>query len=437
MIKSPVTVTNNQSSLSLGFKTSIVVVCSFLVLGRSMAYMGFPPLYGGEITIILFCLFLIRTEKLRYFMSNPIGKICILYLVIAFIYISIAYVDVGINCMRYGAVSYYAIFIYFGYILLDTKAKQNFFINALYYAILFSICHTLLSLFTTIPQLSPIINGVQLLGNLDQTPLFNILALPYVMIFWKKLGFKKSLILCILGLLSVLFWVNRAAILSIMGMSLVFVFFHKIWLKTSIKNTYLFGLGATVVSILLILAFFQNSTIAKKIQLQGDMFAAIWSDSSNLPGKAGTKQHRIEMWTEIINDTLESDPLFGQGYRDKLVEVSFFNPHNSFVTFFGRMGILGLFLVLLMYFGIPITIARKLKIVSDKENQFYLLFYLCIITSCLAVSLTAPTFESPYSALVCNFVFGGALRLNSLAVHKKQSHVLKTYSFGEPALKSC
>jgi O-antigen ligase len=402
-----------------------------------MAYMGFPPLYGGEITIILFGLFFIRTEKVRSFIRNPIGKICILYLVIAFVYISIAYSDVGIDCMRYGAVSYYAIFIYFGYILLDSRSKQSFFINALYYAISLSICHTLLVLFTPMYQLSPIINGTHLIGNLDGITVYNILAIPYVFIFWPKLGSKKTLILSMLGLLSCLFWTSRATLLSVMGMSFVLLLFHKIWLKSSVKNIYLFGFGFIVVSLLFILTVFQNSKISQQIQLQGDLFTAIWSDSSNLPGKAGTKQHRLKMWTEIINDTIDSDPLFGQGYRNKLVNVEFFNPHNSFVTFFGRMGFLGLSLVILIYFGIPIAIARRLKAVRDKDYQSYLLFYLCFIISCLAVSLTTPTFESPYSALVCNFVFGGALRLYSSIYNIKHSHTSSTYSLGERALTSC
>lgn len=431
MVKIPFVVKNSQSSSSFVFKIAIVIVCLFLILGRSMAYIGIPPLYGGEITIILFSLFFMRVEKFQSFIKNPIGKICLFYLVIASLYIFVAYCDVGISCMRYGAISYYAIFIYFGYAILDSRSKQRFFINALYYAISLSICHTLLKLFTPISQISPIINGIHFLGNLDGIIVYNNLALPYVLIFWPKLGFKKSLILSILGLLSSLFLASRATLLAIMGMSFVLLLFHKIWLKSSIKNIYLFGFGFIVVSIFLILSLFQNSTVSKKIRYQGDLFTAIWSDSSNLPGKAGTKQHRLEMWTEIVNDTIDSDPLFGQGYRDKLVDVKFFNPHNSFISFFGRMGFWGLLLVLLIYCGITFRIAKGLRTIRDMDYQYYLLFYLCFIISCLAVSLTTPTFESPYSGLVCNFVFGGALRLYSMAGNKEPYNLSTTYSFRE------
>jgi hypothetical protein len=436
MVNRAIIVKNNQSSLSVVFKIAIVIVCLFLVLGRSMAYMGIPPLFGGELTIIFFSLFFIKLEKVQSFIKKTIGKICLLYLVIASVYIFFAYCDVGISCMRYGAISYYAIFIYFGYAILDSRSKQRFFINALYYAISLSICHTIICKLTPLYQLSPVINGIPLFGNLDQSPVFNILALPYLVIFRHKLSFKKSLILGILGLLSCLTWMNRAAILSIMWMSFVLMLFHKIWLKSSIKNIYLFGFGFIAVSIFLILTLFQNSTISKKIRYRGDLFIAIWSDSPNLPGKTGTKQHRLEMWTKIINDTIDTDPIFGQGYRDKLVNVKFFNPHNSFITFFGRMGFLGLLLVFLIYYGIPITIVTKLKAVRDKDYQSYLLFNLCMIISCLAVSLTAPTFESPYSGLVCNFVFGGALRLNSLAVGTKQYCASNIYSLGDKVLIS-
>jgi len=401
-----------------------------------MAYMGIPPLYGGELTIIFFSLFFLRVEKVQSFIKKTIGKICLLYLLISSLYIFAAYSDVGISCMRYGAISYYAIFIYFGYAILDSKSKQRFFINALYYALLLGICHTLLTIFTPIPRLSPNINGTHFLGNLDGIIVYNALAIPYVLIFWPKLGFKKALILSILGFLSCFSLMTRAALLSILGISFVLMLFHKIWMKSSIKNISLFGFGFIAVSIILILTFFHNSTISQRIRYQGDLFTAIWSDSPNLQGKAGTKQHRIEMWTEIVNDTLDSDPIFGQGYRDKLVDVEFFNPHNSFISFFGRMGFLGLLLVIFIYFGITFIIAKGLKAVRDIDYQCYLLFYLCFLISCLAVSLTTPTFESPYSGLVCNFVFGGALRLHSLAVSTKKYCVSNIYSLGDKVLIS-
>ena len=116
MVKSSVIVKNNPGSLSIVFKIAIVLVCLFLVLGRSMAYMGIPPLYGGELTIILFSLFFMRLEKVQSFIKQPIGKICLFYLLISSFYIFVAFSNVGISCMRYSAVSYYAIFIYFGYV---------------------------------------------------------------------------------------------------------------------------------------------------------------------------------------------------------------------------------------------------------------------------------------------------------------------------------
>jgi O-antigen ligase len=417
-------------------KIAVVVVCLFLVLQRFIAYMGFPPLYGGEITIILFVIFFLRPSKLHSFFRGRIAFVYITYLLVAFFYIFTAYNDVGIDCMRYAAVSYYAVFIYFGYAVLYTRFEQRFFIDALYYAILLSNCHTLLALFTPIRQLGPVINGVPMFGNLDQASIYNVLALPYLLIFWPKLRLYKSIPLGILGFLGFIFWGSRAGMLSMIGLLVLLLIFRKVWQQNWIKNIPLFGFILILLS-LFIITFSQNTRFIKSLQMQTDIVTSIWSDSPNLQGKIGSKQHRIRMWKEVIAETIDSDPLFGQGYRDKLVDVEFFHPHNSFITFFGRIGFVGLSLVILIYFGIPIGIAKRIMIVKDKDLQKYLLFYLCFITSCILVSLTSPTFESPYSALVCNFVFGGALRLHCLAHDKPQSQKQRTFFLGDPVLTHC
>lgn len=395
----------------LVFKMAIVVVCLFLVLGRSMAYMGWPPLYGGEITIILFTLAFFRWRTLFSFIQRPIGLICVFYLLLAVPYIIIACSDAGISCMRFAVVVYYAIFIYFGYAALDSRLKQRFFMDAMYYAIILSICHTLLSRMVPLRQISPLINGVPLFGNIDQVTVYNILAVPYLLVFLPRLGVRKSLLMAVLVLLMHLFGGGRAGQLGIIGSLVVVLWYRRILLKSLAK--YIVPCG--IIPIFLcafIFTFFPKSAIGTRIRHHGHIFVATWSDSPHLPGKAGAKRHRMLMWQEIFRETMRTDPWLGQGFRDRLVEVEFYHPHNSLVTIFGRMGFLGLSIALVIYLGIPIGIARRIRAVKDNEFQRYLLFYLCFVPCALIVGLTTPTLVSPYSALVCNFIFGGALRLH-------------------------
>ena len=337
--------------------------------------------------------------------------------------------------MRFAALVYYAIFIYFGYAALDSRLKQRFFMNAMYYAIILSICHTLLGRMVPLREISPLINGVPLFGNVDQAPVYNILAVSYLIVFLPRLSVYKSLLLAVLAVLGQLFFGGRGAQLGIVGSLVVVLWYWRILQKSLVK--YIVPCGIILIFLCaFICTFFQKSAIGTRIQRQGHLFVAIWSDSPHLPGKAGAKKHRIIMWQEIFTETMRTDPWFGQGFRDRLVEVEFYHPHNSFLTIFGRMGLLGLLIASVIYFGIPIGIARRIRAVKDDEFRRYLLFYLCFAPCALAVGLTAPTLVSPYSALVCNFIFGGALRLhhavsqenNDLMCLMSRGHVLQEVS---------
>jgi O-antigen ligase len=330
--------------------------------------------------------------------------------------------------MRFAVVVYYAIFIYFGYAALGSRLKQRFFMDAMYYAIILSICHTLLGWMVPLREISPLINGVPLLGNYDQAPVYNILAVPYLLVFLPRLGVRKSLLLAVLAVVVNISGGGRAAQLGIIGSLVVVLWYRRILQKSLVK--YIVPCGIIFIFLCaFIFTFFQESAIGTAIQRQGYLFKAIYSDSSHLPGKAGSKKHRIVMWQEIITETMRINPWLGQGFRDRLVDVKFYHPHNSFVTIFGRLGLLGLSISSVIYFGIAIEIARRIRAVKDNEFQRYLLFYLCFVPCCLAVGLTAPTFISPYSALVCNFIFGGALRLHR-AVSQQNDDIMCLMSRG-------
>jgi len=313
--------------------------------------------------------------------------------------------------MRFASVVYYTIFIYFGYAALDSRLKQRFFMDAMYYAIILSICHALLGRMVPLHEIPPLINGVPLFGNFDHVQVYNILAVPYLLVFLPRLGVRKSLLLAVLAVLGQLFTGGRAAQLGIIGSLVVVLWYRRILKKSLVK--YIVPCGIILIFLCaFIYTFFQKSAIGTRIQRQGYLLVAIWSDSPHLPGKAGAKKHRMKMWQEIFTETMRIDPWLGQGFRNSLVEEEFYHPHNSFLTIFGRMGLLGLSMASVIYFGIPIGIARRIRAVKDNEFRRYLLFYLCYVPCALLVGLTAPTLVSPYSALVCNFIFGGALRLH-------------------------
>jgi len=156
-----------------------------------------------------------------------------------------------------------------------------------------------------------------------------------------------------------------------------------------------------------------NSEFTKKTTLQLDLAISTISRSPNVV-RAGTKEHRLAMWKEVIDDTLKKDPVFGQGVKEPLVDVAFRNPHNSFLSVFGRFGIVGLVLAVIIYFVMPVDNMIILTHTHDTRLQQIMLLYLCFVPSFMGAALFGPTLVSPYSALVCNFVYGAYLRCGDI-----------------------
>ena len=71
-------------------RIAMIVVFVFLVLRRSAAYAGIPPLYGGEITLLIFAAIFLRLATLGRFVANPFGLVTVLYLSL----------DAGINALN-------------------------------------------------------------------------------------------------------------------------------------------------------------------------------------------------------------------------------------------------------------------------------------------------------------------------------------------------
>src|SRR4030042_5001264 len=123
---------NNLQSSDKKFWAAIIIFVFFLLLRRSAAYFGIPPLYGGEITIILFAVLFLRSDKLIEFCNNPYGLASLIFAALPLPYIIFHYRYSGTESIMYSSAPYYAVFLYFGYTIISTTEKQKIFIDVLY-----------------------------------------------------------------------------------------------------------------------------------------------------------------------------------------------------------------------------------------------------------------------------------------------------------------
>jgi len=412
-------VENNLQSSDKSFWIAMAIVFLFLVLRRSAAYCGMPPLYGGEMTIVLFAAFFFRRDNLKAFYENPYGLASMIFALLPLPYIIVQYRSAGTDAIMYSSVAYYAAFLYFGYSAVSTAARQRLFTKVLYYAILLSNIHYLVSTVIPVEELPPLINGVSLLGHSDSCYIYFGVGIAYALIFSDELGLARTSILLGSSILGHLWLTERGSQLGILGVLLTLAIFHRIWLRYSKRLlSWLTLFGGLMVGTWFLIA--PNSEFTKMTVLQLDLVISTFSRSPNAV-RAGTKEHRLAMWKEVIEETLSEDPVLGQGVKGPLVDVAFRNPHNSFLSIFGRFGVVGLVLAVIIYFVMPVDNMIVLTHTRDPVLQRIMLLQLCFVPAFMGAALFGPTLVSPFSALVCNFIYGASLRCSDIVRRKSQA----------------
>jgi hypothetical protein len=396
-------------------KAAILIVFAFLVFRRGIAYMGIPPLYGAEITILLFTLLWLRGDTMRKFLENTYGRLAFALAILPLFYLPFIDLEGAVDFFRNASVLYYTVFWFFGYAIVCDREMQDWFIGGLYYAMLASTAHVILSDAFPLDEVSPLVNEIFFLGHHDSCYIYYSLGLGYAVIFCQRLGWLKTSVLIAASLLGHVLHFERASLLGILAVMFVLWWFYPIWFTGGKKIAYaLIALAAVCVGLFVIMDE-TDSELLKNASQQTELLVATFGTSDALPDREGTKDHRLRMWTEIIENTIEKNVLVGQGFSHLLLMESFRNPHNSFITIFGRAGLIGLAIALPLYFGFSLKLAIQLAAKPERSFQPRLLLYLCFAPAFFSGSLFAPTLEAPYSALVMNFIFGAALRYSELA----------------------
>ena len=183
--------------------------------------------------------------------------------------------------------------------------------------------------------------------------------------------------------------------LGVIAVGFLLLWYRKIWWRYAVDRITQMLITGSVFSTIFVILYAHKSPIAQKMMDQGYLFLSTIGDTPNLESKSYTKEHRLSMWEQVITETIQEDPWFGQGFRDQLIEETFRNPHNSFVTIFGRMGLTGLSLAIILYICLPLLVAVRLKNSRSDCSKADLLFYLCFVVSFLSAAFFCPTLESP------------------------------------------
>ena len=126
---------------------------------------------------------------------------------------------------------------------------------------------------------------------------------------------------------------------------------------------------------------------------------------------------RYDWWLEVINKNLSSLKLtlFGQGFGIPLIDFKTTQfgfarePHNMFVTIFGRQGLFGLSLFLIIFFKSFKNFFYKIKLKIYKNNDREVLIVIFLYILIVSVGFIGDSILNYSSASIPFYFFWGII----------------------------
>ncbi len=255
------------------------------------------------------------------------------------------------------------------------------------------------------------------------TSMMLLMAASFLMLYYTRSNFVQLLAIPFIVIYTVLLFQSRTVYLQVIALVLLFVIYKRELIGKGAVY-FLVGLGGIALLPL------------SGIQIEGRLgqvasfdfiwrhFAAIWGVASHgLEGSAAGVAQRLDWWL-IIYHRLISSPstfLFGLGFGMPLVDFLYYGgitvrePHNSVISVFARVGLLGGFCFLWMHLQM-IRVWR----VSYKtccrlgwgEWQNRLLILMVYFVLIWVFSIGEDALEKPFNAIPYYFFWGVVLRIN-------------------------
>lgn len=368
--------TTMQDHIEPLFLSSLgILLLGYAFQGRGFAYLGAPPLYVGEIMLLL-GLATLAISRVHWKLSML--EMCLLVFMVLGAVQTVPYYSIwGMDAIRDAATWYYATFAIIVSLLL-TESRLRFAIRAYAKVVPFLVVWMLM-----MPAF------VRLVA--DKLPHFPGSPLPIVSVM--KPGDRSIILVGVaafvltglhlrrtskLRINPVFFWAcwfagavtvaasNRGGMLS-MALAMIFLLVlqpTREWLKPV-------TIGAAFISLLLIV----NPTIdigrsrsVSATQITANITSIFSDDTESLGGVQGTKEWRLNWWRDIYNDTVEGPDFWhGKGFGINLANEYGYDlkendgqglrsPHNIHMTILARMGVPGL----VLWAGILVTFAAQM-----------------------------------------------------------------------------
>lgn len=354
-----------------------VWLACYALLGKGFAYLGWPPLFVGELLLAFGCIALITARRLSALLRSRIGKCLIVFTVWQAI-CAVPYIGTyGIDTLRDSAIWGYSTFAWItaalvlklpGFVDCMVGRYRSF---AQWFAVL-GPCAWLATFYLadTLPRIGgtsitiPLVKGGDYCVHLAGALAFFVSGVAPIGPWFPLLIFADA----VLGLSGRGGLVSFAAAVTITGL-----------LSARFEKWALVALSILVLLVVMGVADFHVSVpgTARELSLDqlNDGFNSLIGDSGRRDLE-GTKNWRFTWWKEIVDYTF-GGPYFwmGKGYGVNLAQSDGFqpgtyedplrSPHNSHLTMLARSGVPGLAL----WTGLQIVWAASMFIAHKQAKR--------------------------------------------------------------------
>lgn len=333
-----------------------VTLLGYATLNRGFAYIGWYPVFVGEGVLLFYLLSLNHPRLLPIFLGTSIGKVWVIFFLYNFIIFLFSLRINSDEAIRNSVYWVYSIFLYFGFIwgrrlalitygVRDFERMLVFFSLAnLIYLLAFPFREGLRE------ATSFLYSGVALIGYYSTYHASSVPLAFYILFYARyneRLGWRQSILYHVgmIGVFLILILTEaRASFLEFfILLLLMLLMFRRVFEKIAWR---LLVAGCLAVTIVLATGTSFEGSRGKT----STVIISIFSENIDNETLTGTRQHRLEMWEDVLGRATSSleTSIFGLGFSELLVDRAtgidtvLRYPHNSYVSVIGFTGFLGL-----------------------------------------------------------------------------------------------
>jgi hypothetical protein len=413
-----------------------IVLLGYALAGKGFAYLGFPPIYVGEIALLTGTVVFLRTGAFVPSLTT-LPSLVLAVLMVWVLARTIPFLDVyGFDSLRDSTIIMYGAFafIVIGLLLEDARRIET---ALRYYNILMvSFPALAVGFFITRFWLDqvPIVLGPVPIPEITASAVGTHLAGTMIFLL---IGYRKvtpAWLLIWFATLALTASTNRGATLA----ALVPVTFAMLVLgRVRLLMTAMLTAVSIFAAVLTLEATFSQNNGADRSTERKFSAHQILENAKSIVGQSshlteGTKQWRLSWWNIIINDTLYGPSFWtGRGFGINLAFADGFDgprsprplrsPHNAHMTVLARAGVPGIVLwsiLLMSWAGMQLNAIFTARARGHERWAELFLFAFCYAISILINATFDVTLEGPMQGIWfwCLFGFG----IGSVMVYRAQ-----------------